>query len=151
MVYNNNFCRWSHFLEPPLAINQSSLSKKINILLNKEFIVKENKEYRISNSGKLEYSKMLQTYDLDRQSILNEESKRIDDITRTTIKFFSDYNVEDENIQFRYLTTILKLDYDRVKSMLTNQTDFEKIVLYISINHPDHYPDYISLKDFGEG
>jgi len=32
--------------------------------------------------------------------------------------------------------------------MLTNQTDFEKIVLYISINHPDHYPDYISLKDF---
>jgi len=148
MVYNNNFCRWSHFLEPPLAINQSSLSKKINILLSKEFIVRENKEYRITNSGKIEYSKMLQNYDLDRQSILNEESKRIDEITRTTIKFFDDYNVEDENIQFRYLTTILKLDYDRVKSMLTNQTDFEKIVLYISINHPDHYPDYISLKDF---
>ena len=122
----------------------------MNLLLNKKFIVKENKEYRISNSGKLEYSKMLQTYDLDRQSILNEEGKRIDEITRTTIKFFGDYNVEDENIQFRYLTTILKLDYDRVKSMLTEQTDFEKIVLYISINHPDQYPDYISLKDFAD-
>ncbi|MBY8979985.1 MAG: hypothetical protein KGD72_06325 [Candidatus Lokiarchaeota archaeon] len=148
MVYNNTYCRWSHFLEPPLAINQSSLSKKMNLLLNKEFVVRENREYRISNSGKLEYSKMLQNYDLDRQSILNEESKRIDEITRTTIKFFDDYNVEDENIQFRYLTTILKLDYDRVKSVLTNQTDFEKIILYISINHPDQYPDYISLKDF---
>ncbi len=148
MVYNNSFCRWSYFLEPPLSINQSSLSKKMNLLLNKEFVLKENKEYRISNSGKHEYSKMLQTYDLDRQSILNEESKRIDEITRTTKKFFYDYNVEDENIQFRYLTSILKLDYDRVKSMLTNQTDFEKIVLYISINHPDQYPDYISLKDF---
>ena len=150
MVYNNNFCRWSHFLEPPLAINQSSLSKKMNLLLNKKFIVKKNREYSITNSGKLEYSKMLQNYDLDRQSILNEESKRIDEITRTTIKFFDDYNVEDENIQFQYLTTILKLDYDRVKSMLTNQTDFEKIVLYISINHPDQYPDYISLKDFAD-
>ncbi len=150
MVYNNKFCRWSHFLEPPLSINQSSLSKKMNLLLNKEFVVKKNREYSITNSGKLQYSKMLQTYDLDRQSILNEESKRIDEITRSTIKFFDDYNVEDENIQFRYLTTILKLDYDRVKSMLTNQTDFEKIVLYISINHPDQYPDYISLKDFAD-
>jgi len=150
MVYNNGFCRWSHFLEPPLAINQSSLSKKMNLLLNKEFVVRKNREYRITNAGKLYYSKMLQTYDLDRQSILNEESKRIDEITRTTIKFFADYNVEDENIQFRYLTTILKLDYDRVKSMLTNKTDFEKIVLYISINHPDQYPDYISHKDFAD-
>ena len=148
MVYNNSYCKWSHFLEPPLAINQSSLSKKINLLLNKGLIIRENKEYRISNSGKFEYSKMLQNYDLDRQSILNEESKRIDEITKTTIRFFDDYNVEDENIQFRYLTTILKLDYDRVKSMLTNQADFEKIVLYISINHPDQYPDYISLKEF---
>ncbi len=148
MVYNNNYCKWSHFLEPPLAINQSSLSKKMNLLLNKQFVVKENKEYKITNTGKFEYSKMLQNYDLDRQSILNEESKRIDEITKTTIRFFDDYNVEDENIQFRYLTTILKLDYDRVKSMLTKQADFEKIILYMSINHPDQYPDYISLKEF---
>ncbi len=150
MVYNNNFCRWSHFLEPPLSINQSSLSKKMNLLLNKEFVLRKNREYSITNLGKLEYSKMLQTYDLDRQSILNEESKRIDEITRTTIKFFYEYNVEDENIQFMYLTTILKLDYDRVKSMLTNQTDFEKIILFISINHPDQYPNYVSLKDFAD-
>ncbi len=148
MVYNNSSCKWSHFLEAPLAINQSSLSKKMNLLLNKEFVIKENKEYKITNAGKLEYSKMLQNYDLDRQSILDEESKRIDEITRKTINFFEEYNVEEENIKFRYLSTIIKLDYDRVKSMLTNQTDFEKIVLYLSINHPDQYPDYISINDF---
>ncbi len=148
MVYNNNICRWSNFLEPPLAINQSSLSKKINILLDKEFVVRENKEYRITNAGKIKYSKMLQNYDLDRQSILEEESKRIDEITRKTIKFFDDYNVEDENVQFRYLETILELDYDRVKSMLTNETDFEKIILFLTMNHPDRFPNYISLKEF---
>lgn len=148
MVYNNSICKWSNFLEPPLAINQSSLSKKINLLLSKELVVRENKEYSITNAGKIEYSKMLKNYDLDRQSILDEESKRIDEITRKTIKFFDDYNVEDENIQFRYLETILELDYDRVKSMLTNETDFEKIMLYLSINHPDQFPDYISLKEF---
>ena len=148
MVYNNEMCKWSNFLEPPLAINQSSLSKKINILLNKEVLVRENKEYRITNAGKIKYSKMLKNYDLDRQSILEEESKRIDEITRKTIRFFDEYSVEDENIQFRYLETILELDYDRVKSMLTDETDFEKIVLYIILNHPDQYPNYISLKEF---
>ncbi|MFX0048554.1 MAG: hypothetical protein ACFE8G_10360 [Candidatus Hermodarchaeota archaeon] len=148
MVYNNSICKWSDFIESPLAINQSSLSKKMNLLLDKEFVVRENKEYRITNAGKVEYSKMLQNYNLDRQSILDEEGKRIDEITRKTIKFFEEYNVEDENIKFRYLTTILKLDYDRVKPMLTNPTDFEKIVLYLSVNHPDQYPDYISLNDF---
>ncbi|NVM46853.1 MAG: hypothetical protein HWN79_18250 [Candidatus Lokiarchaeota archaeon] len=148
MVYNNSICKWSNFLEPPLAINQSSLSKKINFLLVKELVKRENKEYSITNAGKIEYSKMLKKYDLDRQSILNEESKRIDEITRKTIKFFADYKVDDENIQFRYLETILELDYDRVKSMLTNETDFEKIILYLMLNHPDQFPNYISLKEF---
>ncbi|NVM19347.1 MAG: hypothetical protein HWN80_16695 [Candidatus Lokiarchaeota archaeon] len=148
MVYNNSICKWSNFLEPPLAINQSSLSKKINLLLNKELVVRENKEYSITNAGKIEYSKMLKTYDLDRQSILDEESKRIDEITKKTIKFFDDYNVEKENVQFRFLETILELDYNRVKTMLTNETDFEKIILYLTINHPDQFPDYISLEKF---
>ena len=77
MVYNNNYCKWADFLAEPLSINQSSLSKNINLLLDKGFIEKEEKKYRITRSGKLEYSKMLENYDLDKQSILEEESKRI--------------------------------------------------------------------------
>ena len=148
MVYNNEICKWSNFLEPPLAINQSSLSKNINILINKDLLVRENKEYRITNAGKIQYSKMLQNYDLDKQSILEEESKRIDEITRKTIEFFDKFNVKDENVQFRYLETILELNYDRVKSMLTDETDFEKIILYLSMNHSDQFPNSISLKEF---
>ncbi|MFX1419358.1 MAG: hypothetical protein ACFE9N_10600 [Promethearchaeota archaeon] len=148
MVYNNSFCKWSDFLEEPLSINQSSLSKNMNLLLDKGLVIKENKEYRITRSGKVEYSRMLQDYDLDRQSILNEESRRIEDVTRKTIEFFEKYKIIDEDVQFRYLNNILRLDYARVKSMLTNEEDFDKILLFLSINHPNQYPNFISTEDF---
>lgn len=91
---------------------------------------------------------MLKNYDLDRQSVLDEETKRIEDITNKTVKFFEDYHIEDEDIQFRFLTNMLKLDYDRVKSMLTDRKDFDKILLFLSINHPNQYPEHLSSEDF---
>ena len=148
MVYNNNYCKWSDFTDPPLSINRHSLSKKMNFLKEREFISHENKEYRITHSGKLQYSKMLEKYDLDRQSILNEESKRIEDITNKTLRFFEQINLEDEEIQYRFLINSLKLDYSRVNSMLSDQTDFEKILLFLSINHPDYFPNSIPLNEF---
>ena len=87
---------------------------------------------------------------MDRQSILDEESKRIEEVTQNTIKFFNKNDIKDENLQFRFLSNVLKLDYSRVESMLTNEEDFEKILLFISINHPDRYPDYISIEDFSK-
>jgi len=152
IVYNNNYCKWSDFIEEdsPVRINQSSLSKNINLLIDKGYIEKEEKKYMITRSGKVEYSRMLQGYNLDRQSILEEESKRIEDITLKTIKFFDKYNIEDKNIQFRLLNNILKLDYTRVEAMLTNEEDFNKILLYISINHPSQYSEYVTTKEFSE-
>jgi len=148
MVYNNTYLKWSDFLAEPLSINQSSLSKNMNLLIDKEFVIKENKEYRITRSGKLEYSRMLRNYNLDRQAILNEESKRIEEITNKTIKFFDKYDIKDEDIQFRYLNNILRLDYSRVNAMLTDEDDFDKILLFLSMNHPNQYPNFISMEDF---
>jgi len=150
MVYNNSHCKWADFLAEPLSINQSSLSKNLNLLQEQDFIKKEGKEYRITRSGKLEYSRILRDYNLDRQSILDEESKRIEEVTKKTIKFFNKYNVKDEDIQFRFLANILRLDYSRVESMLTNEEDFDKIILFLSTNHPDQYPDFVSTKDFSK-
>ena len=148
MVYNNNHCKWGDFLSEPLSINQSSLSKNLNLLQEQGFLKKEDKEYRITRSGKLEYSRILRDYNLDRQSILDEESKRIEEVAKKTIKFFNKYNIKDEDIQFRFLANILRLDYSRVESMLTNEEDFDKIILFLSTNHPDHYPDFVSTEDF---
>ncbi|MFX1321007.1 MAG: hypothetical protein ACFFAQ_05105 [Promethearchaeota archaeon] len=152
MLYNNNYCKWSDFLEEPLSINQSSLSKTIRLMINNQFIRKdaESKEYRITQSGKSEYSRILKYYDLDRQTILEEESKRIEDITKKTIIFFEKYNIKDVRTQFRFLNNSLNLDYNRVESMLKDEEDFHKILLFLSINHPNQYPDYISSKDFSK-
>jgi len=149
MVFNNNYCRWSDFLEEPLSINQSSLSKNLNLLIDQNLIKKEDKEYRITRSGKVEYSNILQIYDLDRQSILNGETKRIEDVTKKTIAFFDKNNIKDEDIQFRFLSNALKLDYSRVEDM-TDEEDFDKIILFITMNHPDQYPENISFEDFSD-
>ena len=148
MVYNNGFCRRSDFLEEPFSINQSSLSKSLSILLQKGFIINENKRYLITQSGKAEYSKILQQYNLDRQTILDEERKRIDEITIKTSQFFDKFKITDDQIKFRFLNNVLTLDYSKVKAVLKSEEDFHKIILFISINHPDFYPDYLSFEDF---
>lgn len=149
MVYNNNSCKWSDFSNPPLSINQSSLSKNLDSLLDKEFIRKEERKYRITRIGKIEYSNMLRLYDLDRQSILDEESKRIKEIAKNTDTFLKAYKIEDENIKFRFLNNKLNLPYEKVKSTL-NEADFDKALLYLSINHPDQFPHYISPETFSK-
>jgi len=141
MVYNNSFCKWVDFLNEPLSINNSSLSKNMNLLIDDGFVRKENKKYRITQLGKSEYSNMLRGYDLDRQSILEEESKHIKEITRKTLKFFKKFKISEEEIRFRFLNNLLRLPYEKVKSNLESEEDFHKILLYLSINHPTRYPN----------
>ena len=150
MLYNNNNCKRSDFLEEPLSINQSSLSKNLSLLSEKGFIIKEDGKYIITRKGKSEYSKMLQNYDLDRQTILEEESKRIEDITKKTTNFFEHNNINDDDIQFQFLDYVLKLDYEKVKSILNDEEIFQKILLFLAINHPNNYPNYISSEQFSK-
>ncbi len=148
MVYNNGYCKRSDFLEEPFSINQSSLSKSLNSLIQKGLLINENKRYLITQSGKAEYSKILQLYNLDRQTILEEERKRIDEITTKTKPFFDKFNINDNHVKFRFLNNILKLDYSKVNAILKDEEDFHKILLFLSINHPDFYPDYLSFEEF---
>ncbi|MFX1493673.1 MAG: tetratricopeptide repeat protein [Promethearchaeota archaeon] len=150
MVFNNNFCKWADFLQDPLSINQSSLSINMNSLINDGFINKEDKKYTITQLGKAEYSRILKYYDLDRQTILEEESKRIREITKRTISFFEYYQIKDKSIKFRYLNNVLKLPYEEVESTLENEEEFDKVLLFLSMNHPDEFPHYISPSEFSQ-
>jgi tetratricopeptide (TPR) repeat protein len=150
MLANNNFCRWPDFSGSPLSINQSSLSKKLNSLQDKEFVRKEEKEYRITLLGKTEYSNVLRLYDLDRQSVLEEESKRIKEITKSTNSFFNEYGIEETDVKFRFLNNKLKLPYEKVKSTLDSEEDYDKVLLYLALNHPNRFPHYTSPEEFSE-
>ncbi len=145
-LYNNDSLRWSDF-RSELSINQSSLSKALNTLKIKEFVVNENKEYKITPEGREKYSNMLRDYDLDRQSILEEETNRIDEITEKTSEFFERYEIEDGELKFRFLNNILKLEYSKAEEFV-QEDEFNKIILFLSINHPDYYPNYVSPEEF---
>ncbi|MHA2471718.1 MAG: hypothetical protein ACXAES_00645 [Promethearchaeota archaeon] len=148
MLYNNPSCRWSDFKQEPLSINQSSLSTNLNSLIENGFIERDNKEYVISPNGKIEYFNIIKLYDLDRQSILEQESKRIKEITGKASALFKQFKIDDDELKFRYLDHFLKLPYSKVETMLRNEDDFNKILLYLSMNHPDQYPNYISPEEF---
>jgi len=148
MVYNNPSCKWSDFKQEPLSINQSSLSTNLNSLIENGFIERDNKEYVISPNGKIEYFNIIKLYDLDRQSILEQESKRIEEITEKASALFKQFKIDDDELKFRYLDHFLKLPYSKVETMLRSEDDFNKILLYLSMNHPDQYPNYISPEEF---
>ena len=148
MLFNNEYCKWSDFLSEPLRINSSSLSNSLNSLIKSNLFVKENGEYRITAEGKVAYFQMLKQYDLDRQSILDEESRRIEEITRNTNDFFERYQVDDDKVKFRFLNYVLKLNYSKVESLLNDEEDFNKILLFLSFNHPEFYPNYFSVEKF---
>ena len=148
MLYNNDYCIWSDFRREPLKINQSSLSKNLKFLTNKKYIIKENKKYCITSKGKDEFVNILKTYNLERHSILRKERERIEKIGKNISKFFYKYGIEDDDLKHRFLTYILKIDYSKVKNTLINDETFYKIVLYLTLNHPSQYPDYISRDEF---
>ncbi len=145
---NNEGCKWSDFTEGKLKINQSSLSKNMNILLDKEFIDKKNKVYFITNSGKIEYFSILKLYSLDRQSLLDEESKRLKELTQKMDEFFDEHNIIDDEVKFRFLNLLLELDYSKTQTVLRNPKDFDKILLYLAINHPNFFPEFKSINEF---
>ena len=147
VLYNNESLRWSDFRSEPLSINQSSLSKSLNSLKIKGIVINENKEYKITSEGRAQYSKMLRDYDLDRQSILEDETNRIDEITERTSEFFERFEIDDGELKFRFLNNILKLEYSKAEEFVL-EDDFNKIILFLSMNHPDQFPNYISPEEF---
>ena len=148
MVFNNRSCKWVDFTSNPLSINQSSLSKSIRGLINKDFIEKKDKTYQITFLGKDFYSQILKKYNLDQQSILEEESRRINAITEKASSFFSKHNITDNTLRFYFLQYVINLSYDRVRQNLDNQDDFWKILLFLALNHPSRHFDLITAEQF---
>ncbi len=150
MLNNNNFCKWNDFLEA--GINQSTLSKNLNNMMAKEQVKKEtiSHQYFITENGKIEYKKMLNIFNLDKQSILEESKNRIEEITKKVNNFFQKYKISEKNIKYRFINKILKMDYSEIKDSLKDEERFYKILLFLTLNHPEIYPHHISMEKFSK-
>ena len=93
MLFHNEFCKWSDFLADPVKINQSSLSKYLNLLMNQGLVEKVNKEYHITEKGKDEYYTLIKKYNLDKQSMLDEKLSQIMAETEKTDEFFELHHI----------------------------------------------------------
>jgi len=148
MLYNNEYCKWKDFLEKPISINNNSLTKNLNLLIKKGFVKTENQEYRITKTGESQYSKILKKYDLDYQTILEGEIKRIEDIKEKTNVFLEKYEIKDDEVKIIFLDLFNHLDYSKSENLISSKEDFYKILLFFSFNHPTRYPEIILSEEF---
>jgi len=148
MLFNNEYLKWSDFIDKPLSINHNSLSKNLNLLLKKRFVDSENMEYRITKDGEDRYNKMLNKYQLDYQSVLKEEIEKIEDIKEKVKRFLKRHSIDDNVIEIIFLDLINHLDYGEVENILPSKEDFYKLILFFSMNHPNRYPESISQEKF---
>jgi hypothetical protein len=107
-------------------------------------------EYRITKSGEIKYSKMLKTYHLDYQTILEEDIVRIENIKKKAKNFFEKYDINDDEIKILFLDLVNNLEYAKIENLLQSEEDFYKILLFFSLNHPSKYPEYELHEDFSQ-
>ena len=150
MLYNNESCKWTDFLEKPLSINNHSLSKNLNSLIKQDFVKINESNYQITELGEKEYSKILRIYNLDYQSILEEELKKLGRVRKNLADFFIKWNVGDEDVKIIFLDLINQFDYLKIKNSISSETDFHKIILFLSLNNITRYPEYITKEEFAK-
>jgi Mn-dependent DtxR family transcriptional regulator len=150
MLYNNEFCKWSDFIEKPLSINSHSLSKYINQLIKDGLVEINESKYKITKLGEREYTKILKIYNLDYQSILEEEIRKVEVIKGELDEFFTKWNVEDKHIRIIFLDLLNHLDYVKVKETISSKEDLYKTLLFLSFNNLTRHPHCITIDNFSK-
>jgi Mn-dependent DtxR family transcriptional regulator len=150
MLYNNDSCKWGDFLEKPLSINSHSLSKNINQLIKEGCVEINESNYNLTKVGEKQYNKILKIYNLDYQSILDEELRKIGRVREDLEDFFNKWEIVDEELKIIFLDLLNKIDYLKMKEVISSKEEFHKIILFFSLNNVKRYPEYISILNFSE-
>ena len=156
ILHNNPFCRWKDFQEGPFKINNTVLSRILKQFQRENFIEKVDVEdsrfdvYQITEKGTSEYISRLKSYKLDRQSILDEESKKIQEILSNSRELLKSLEIPNDNVKYRLLNNILTTDFSSIKGVSCSTDDYLKIIYFITLNHPEEYPNYITPENFSK-
>ncbi len=156
MVNNNNFCQWRDFIDDRLEINQSTLSRILNRLIDNGIIEKTiMKEMRNSpiyiktQDAIKKYRLMLKSKNLDLKTKQEERIKMIREISQYNRTFFEEYDIQDFSIKHRFNKFRLAFDYVSHKNIFReNERHYNLTLLFLSINHPESFPDFLTPLDF---
>lgn len=145
MLYNNDECKWSDFLQEPIEIPTGTLSRHLNKLKHKGFLEKFTRGYyRITSEGKRKMHEITQSgqlHDLERKKILAEKSKQIDEIPKKNTHVFDEFKINE------YIT--LKLESGKtsiyMKGELFEQCKF--LMLNIPIAETERFDEIESIDE----
>lgn len=165
MIIHNNNCRWENFpidenklnelrkfSKPNFIINQKKLWEILKYFEEQGYLEKQGgikPIYRITERGYKAYLDKLKDFNLDRESLLEEEAKRIQEIKEKTNKFLKERRINDEHLAYRLMDNLLNIPLEK-KDLKISEEIFLKILLYISWNHPDNYDNFITTEKFSE-
>lgn len=156
MVNNNTFCQWRDFIDYRLEINQSTLSRILNRLIDngiiEKTIMKEMRNrpiYVKTREAIKRYRLMLKTKNLDPRTKQEERIKMIREISQNNRTFFEEHDIQDFSIKHRFNKFRLTFDYITHKNIFReNERHYNLTLLFLSINHPESFPDYCTPLDF---
>lgn len=110
----------------------------------------KNSFYTILPLGENELSRRLIKYNLDFDTIVELENKKNKNLVNKFSKFFRDNEIEDPDIQLEYLKLVSVITQDKLSEIYSKE-EFNKLILYLTLNHPRFYPNYtINKEDFIE-
>lgn len=105
--------------------------------------------YNITLNGQNELIRRLRKYNLDFQTLNEIEQKRIGNYLGQVKNFFKEIKLKKEEIQIEFLKLSNDITHDKLK--LYSEDQFNKLILFLVLNHPKFFPKYsISIEDFVE-
>jgi len=158
MLNNNPYCRWKHFIDPPLKIPSGSLSPNIHRLLGKGFITKEiipeelKPVYQITSSGQTELMRRMGNQFEFHELIELEKNKIIQQVSKLD-SFFEKFHISDDRIKIEFLSLYNTLIRDSSLSIFSEEKEdrLNILLLYLVINDMMFFTkidDVLSINEF---
>ncbi len=107
----------------------------------------KNSYYKILPLGEIQLARNLHKYDLDFETRLKMEVNKNKNLATKFSKFFSEYEVYEQEIQLEFLKLASIITHEKLN--IFTEEEFYELVLFLTLNHPRFYRDFsVSKEDF---
>ncbi len=141
--------------DEPNKIKKTTFYKYFGKLLEKNYVdVKRDEKdrkkvnYFITSSGEIYLSKRSKDYGLDYETEHKIEMRRSKNQAERLKIFFQKNEIEDPQIQIEFLNLASTITFDKFYTFFGDEEKFNKLLLFLTFNHPKFYPEYSTSIEF---